>query len=275
MNFFRKAKTLLETPGMLGTWVRWQIRHLGVAPSVTLNGGIRVGGFRDFSEYWSVIHMVPPQEEMRFIEKYAGSTGLMLDVGGNVGCMALTLSRLRPDLEVHSLEPSPETFCSLTANIAANRGRRVRCHQLAAGAMCGQMAFSNDIHTPALNRLVSDAETICRPVINVAIITLDSFIMELGVDQVAFLKIDVEGYEPSVISGAARLLAEKKCCAGLVELCPSNLKNVGHSVIDLLQAVEQVGYALYFLTPDGEPGERVTEANGEDQFLTNVAMLPV
>lgn len=220
--------------------------------------------------------MVPSEDEVKFIEKYAGKTGVILDVGGNVGCMALTLESIRPSLAIHCFEPSPETFSSLKRNVNVNAAGEIIAHQLAVGEKQGELSFVNNIHSPALNRFLADDEKVhADDVIKVKVISIDDFVSELGQAEVAFLKIDVEGYEPQVIAGAAKLLASRRFNAGLVELCPTNLKNVGASVRDLLSSVNASGCALYFINADGDPFLRVNETNAEERFLANVALLPI
>ncbi|MEJ0000300.1 MAG: hypothetical protein WDO13_14750 [Verrucomicrobiota bacterium] len=98
MKLLDRAYKLATTPGMAPKWVRWNLGTLGLTPSVELPAGGRIFGFRDFSEYWTAPTILPTNEEVAAIERYAGRTGVILDVGANVGTFALTLARLAPGL---------------------------------------------------------------------------------------------------------------------------------------------------------------------------------
>jgi len=111
-------------------------------------------------------------------------------------------------------------------------------------------------------------------VIEVDVIPLDGFIEEYQLPEVAFLKVDVEGYEAAVLLGATSLLRSRRCHAGLIELCPGNLHAIGSSVSELVNVVQEQGYELRFLDNSGSPGMAVTNENATSVLLTNVALLP-
>ncbi len=273
MSLIRKLKTLAHTRGMLGKWIRWNLRHAGVEPCVRLPSGDRVCGFRSFSEFWGGFSMIPGESEVNFIKHHAGKTGVVLDVGANMGCMALTMSRLRPGCMVHAFEPSPETFAGLQANLRRNQATMVVPQRLAAGRQTGRLMFLNDQRSSATNRLLTRGSEAAGPTVEVDVVTLDDF-LGAGGDEVAFLKVDVEGYEPDVLLGARHLLTSGRCKAGLVELCPGNLREAGYSVQDLLSSVAPAGWCLHHLNKDGGPGAVVTVASASGVLLENVALLP-
>jgi FkbM family methyltransferase len=274
MGLFKNAVTLLTTPGMLQDWLRWELHHVGVEPSVSLPSGDILSGFRNFSEFRSGLSMVPPVQEMNFIENHAGLQGIILDVGANIGGMALTLSHLRPNCAVHAFEPSPETFDCLTANLARNQVKQIKPWLIAAGNEDGRQKFLNDGRSPATNRLLPPEADESGPSVEVNVVTLDSFLEQQEDAEVAFLKVDVEGYEPAVLLGAKQLLSSGRCQAGLVELCPENLHKAGYSVQDLITTVEDVGWCLRHLDEAGNPGMTVTVKNASEILLSNVALLP-
>ncbi len=274
MNILRNLKTLTKTPGMLRQWIRWNLGRLGITPCIELPGADQVSGFRSFSEFWSASAMVPADEEVNFICKFASESGVLLDVGANLGCFSLTLARLRPNCSVHAFEPSPETLLRLKGNVMKNQSINVNVHPLALGKEPGHLQFIDDQASPATNHLLGESEVASRKTITVEVSTVDQFLKRNGDPDVAFLKIDVEGFEADVLRGALATLTGRRCRAGLIELCPGNLERVGSSVGDLLDTVERVGWRLHFLSADGSPGPIVEPKTASNTVLANVAMLP-
>ncbi|TDU64636.1 FkbM family methyltransferase [Prosthecobacter fusiformis] len=256
-------------------WMRWCLRWLGIMPSVRFGDGNLVCNFRNFSEYRSVLSMIPPTSETSYISANAGSTGIILDVGANIGCMSLTLSDLRPNCIVYAFEPSPETFKHLKSNVSNNKASdRVIPLRLAVGREDTILQFLNDSGSPATNRLILPGEHLSGPLVEVNVVSLDSFLVDKRGPEVAFLKIDVEGHEPAVIQGAIQLLSSGTCRSGLVELCPANLHRVGYTVEDLLCSVESAGWCLRHLNNVGIPCSIVSLESASLVTLENVALLP-
>jgi FkbM family methyltransferase len=126
----------------------------------------------------------------------------IVDVGANVGLHCLAWSRLAP---VVALEPAPETFARLNANVAANGlQERVRTLRTAAADTVGEVDFfvASD---SGFSSLKNTQHAPIRERITVPCTTLDALAAELP-GPVGLLKIDVEGLERTVIAGATELL---------------------------------------------------------------------
>ena len=272
MKLLDHIRTLATTAGMLRQWIRWNLGWLGIHPYLKLPGGDKVSGFRNFSEFWSAQATVPGDDEVAFINRYAGKSGVLLDVGANLGCFSLTLARLRPDCMVHAFEPSPETLILLQANIARSQQINVNIHPFALGKKIDHLLFINDPSSPATNRLVDQEEAASNRTIEVEVTTIDQFLKMNGTPNVAFMKIDVEGFEADVLRGAALTLTHCGCQAGLIELCPNNLHRAGSSVEAILNVLSQAGWRLHFLCAGGSPGPIVTPSNAKTISVANVGM---
>lgn len=77
-------------------------------------------------------------------------------------------------------------------------------------------------------------------------LTLDDYIAEQGVARIAFLKVDVEGWELHVLRGAQKALATGKVEAGFIEVSPDALRRAGSCAGDLLDLLTNLGFDLYF-----------------------------
>ena len=274
MSLLDKTHRLMTTPGMARRWLRWNLGSLGLPPSVDLPAGGRISGFKDFSEYWSASAIIPTTSEIALIDRIAGHSGVVLDVGANLGCFALTLARLRPDCEIHAFEPSPATCRRLEANLQRNAATRVKAQPFALGKESGHSRFVDNRQSAALSRLVLNEDHAATDTIQVEVSTVDHFLDSIGDPPVAFMKIDVEGFEADVLRGAERTLTTRRCQAGLVEICTENFAQTGSSVDDLSAVLHSYGWVLHFLQADGGIGNPVTQAEAERIGLTNAVMLP-
>lgn len=272
---FSKTARLLTTPGMPVHWLRWQLRHLGRIPEIQLPSGARLRGFDTFSEFWGGKTLIPPPAEARFVKHSVDQPGAVIDVGANVGFFALLVSRWAQTREIHAFEPSPKNYRKLCENVELNVAQGcVHTHPLALSDHEGLLSFLADERNPTRNRAIVAPNPELEGSTTVNATTLDQFAFDQQIGEIALLKIDVEGYEPNVLRGAAKLLKEKRCRAGLIELCPANLRQCHTSVEELLELVGQLGYELRYLSEDGLPGEEVTLENVAPVVLDNVALLP-
>ncbi len=136
-------------------------------------------------EYW-----LPSDEPVRTI----------VDLGSHVGISVLWFRAQYPDAEIVAVEPHPETFRRLQANV----GHLPRVHlvQAAVGSTDGPRAlFASDeswaaslLPQPAL---VHAEQVTCR--------RLDGVLMELDLESIDVLKVDIEGAEHEVLSSFAGL----------------------------------------------------------------------
>jgi FkbM family methyltransferase len=75
---------------------------------------------------------------------------------------------------------------------------------------------------------------------------LDEYIVERRVQRIAFMKMDVNGWEPFALRGAARALAAGMVEAAFVEVAPDSLRAVGTSAEGLLEMMHELGFNAYF-----------------------------
>jgi hypothetical protein len=108
----------------------------------------------------------------------------------------------------------------------------------------------------------------------VAVTSLDDYCRQQAVDQIDFMKLDVEGMEPFVLQGANTLLRERRIKAILIEICPVNLRAVGLTPADLFSEFSANSYLPHSLNDDGRPGDRLSLADIENMSLENVILLP-
>jgi FkbM family methyltransferase len=234
--------------------------------------GISVGEWISFSEYWSYYYHAT-QNERDFIEKMigrAGASAIVIDVGANVGLFTCWLGALGH--KVHSFEPIPETFCRLAKNVAHNDlTRNVVLNCMAVGEKSGIVQFEVKDESPGTNRIATGRTESPR---HVPCISIDEYAEAAGISAIDFMKIDVEGMEPTVLRGASMMMKKSAICAMLVEVCPWNLRHVGMSPTLLHEIIIENGYEAFAIDDDGHPGVRLAARDLEAMQLENIAVLP-
>lgn len=170
---------------------------------------------------------------------------VVMDVGGNIGLTALLFSELAR--EIHVFEPSPSTHAILERNLANGNADNVITYNLGLGTEAGTALITRAQDNRA-GAFVSDSPTRISGHVSESIVldTLDAVCDRQGVDP-DFIKIDVEGFEESVLRGGARVLKRKKPVV-VMELnhgCLNILhrKSVPH-YIDFLREVFPYLYAV-------------------------------
>jgi FkbM family methyltransferase len=135
----------------------------------------------------------------------------VIDVGANIGQFAVASSRLFHGAKVYPVEPDPRVAEILRKNVGLTVAANVCV--TAIGDSVGIVTF-NVNHDPQVSSLLPlgtdriesfpDSKVIEK--ISVPITTLDSLFGGIVLEEPIFLKIDVQGFEDRVITGAAVFL---------------------------------------------------------------------
>ena len=135
-----------------------------------------------------------------------------LDVGSNIGYYALLESKIvETDGRVIAIEPSPQNFQHLKKNLEIQNIKNVDAYNFAASDKNGEVNFlvykeSNGSFT------IPDGEETDIPgdIIKVQSKTIDTFLEELSINHVDFVRMDVEGYESHILQGMTNTIKKSK-----------------------------------------------------------------
>jgi len=136
----------------------------------------------------------------------------VIDVGANAGQFSVAASKEFRHADIYPIEPDPRTAKKLRHNLepklAANIIRK------AVGERDGSITFNvnSDSQVSSILPLGDDRQrafpkSVVMQQISVPLATLDSLFGDIPLAKPILLKIDVQGYEDQVISGAANFLA--------------------------------------------------------------------
>ncbi|QNI35404.1 FkbM family methyltransferase [Edaphobacter albus] len=137
---------------------------------------------------------------------------LFVDVGANAGIYTV-LAAGAIGSTVISVEPIPQTFEKLCANIRINSvSDKVAAHNIGLGSKEAILRFTSSRDT--MNKVIDDVHY-DGPSINVRVSSLD-MVLQNKVPQL--IKIDVEGWESEVIAGSTLTLKNPSLLGLIVEM---------------------------------------------------------
>lgn len=187
---------------------------------LNIHGIYCLDGDTDITEYVRITKTLKWDKPFEFITKFIGKGNgrVMVDIGAYIGDSAKWF--VDDGWECHAFEPQPDAFECLKLNLEKDgvklynfplgSGESVTMESNTEGNLGGRGVFAGgDIPTQKLD---------------------DCF------DKVDFLKIDAEGFEPSVLEGAKRILSKRPIVA--IEVNIPALQNHGWTQFDIYKYFE-------------------------------------
>lgn len=181
--------------------------------------------------------------------------GAVIDVGANIGYTAILFARaIEAPHRVHAFEPEDRNFRWLTHAIERARlTGRVVAQRAAVGGREGAIelwhnASHHGDHRIATDRLMASRD---EPTQRVPLTTVDAYLASCGWPAAAFVKIDVQGYEPEVLRGMRETIARNPGVHVAVELMPSALEELGFDTSGFVRELSTALPRLAILERDG------------------------
>jgi len=205
----------------VGRFLRWQVgsrllrgavavpfvdsTRLLVAPGMTGATQNIYCGLHEFEDMAFVLHALRPDD-------------LFVDIGANVGTYTV-LAAGAVGCRCIAFEPLPSTYDRFYDNIRLNDiSALVTAHNMAIGPAPGRVRFTSSLDT--MNHVLARAERDDQSV-EVSVEPLDHM---LRGELPTVIKVDVEGYETEVLSGASDAFRNKSLLAVLIEFNGSGLR---------------------------------------------------
>jgi FkbM family methyltransferase len=163
--------------------------------------------------YWLRIYELPLQEA---IARELSRGEIFYDIGANAGFFTVLAAKLvGSEGRVFAFEPLPENARCIREQIEVNALTQCRLIVKAVTRQSGCIAFA--LHeNNSMAHVDGDGGATDRRM-NVDAMTLDEFIAE-GNPPPHFVKMDVEGHEAEVLTGATKLLSSAAAPKFLIEL---------------------------------------------------------
>jgi len=190
--------------------------------------------------------------ELRTLRAYSSfirENDIVLDIGANIGAHTLILSQLvGPNGKVVAFEPTSYACRKLYRNMALNPelAIRIRLEQCMLVANSSEklepaiysswpLADANDLHGQHRGRLMDTSGAMAM--------TLDDAVHQLGLKQLDFIKLDVDGHELSVIRGGLYVLKEFRPRM-ILELAPYSFLGGNEDFDSMLNLLRENGYVF-------------------------------
>lgn len=133
------------------------------------------------------------------------------DVGANTGAWSLAALSLWPNCRVHAFEVAPDTYKELQQQVAASGfADRIVLNDFGVSDANGTMTMYYYPDSPELTCDSPRHENEVAVPFEARLERLDEYSKRHGIEQVDFLKVDVEGAENRVFKGFADFLDGKK-----------------------------------------------------------------
>lgn len=224
---------------------RWfTVRRGGTVP-----GGYRVCFFPSSASSYAWIYPDEVNEEESFVANTLRAGDTFVDVGSNVGLLALrAASVVGPSGHVVAVEAHPRIASFLRQNVEMNGFSHVEVESCAVGESRGTVSFS-DRHSDDQN-----AVDPTRRGLEVPLVPLDELLPASRVPRVHLLKVDVEGFELPALRGARELL--QRVDRILIESSQRHCARYGYEPGEVYDVLRAAGFRLRRLgdtadLPDG------------------------
>lgn len=274
MSIFHTLKFILKHPlnrthkmRALMKFFRWQIGSRLVPGEVIynwVNGSkmvVRPGetgftqniycGLHEFSDMAYLLHVLSPGD-------------LFVDVGANIGAYTILACAVKK-AKGYCFEPVPSTFERLLVNIRINNlGERVALFNIGLSDREDKIFFTAGEN--CTNHVVADGE-ISVDVVRVNVMPLDKIV----IDTPCVLKIDVEGWETQVLTGAEKTLKNESLHSLIIELNGSGSR-YGFNEDKILKVMQEFGFLAYTYDPFKRQLEKLDGKNifsGNTLFIRN------
>lgn len=265
LNRAQKARTLIR-------FVKWQIGSRLVPGQVIydwINGSkiiVRTGetgltgniycGLHEFEDMAYLLHALSPED-------------LFVDIGANVGSYTILACSVRGAKGI-CFEPVPDTYERLLDNIGINKlSSQVEALNLGLSDKEDELSFTSS--ESCCNHVVASGEE-ARDAIRVKVFPLDTVLRGRSP---SLLKIDVEGFETPVLSGAHATLSNKSLHSVILELNGSG-KRYGYDEKKVLDTMSKYGFLTYVYEPFSRELRRLGQGQmlaGNTLFIRNVEVV--
>ncbi|MFI5218344.1 MAG: FkbM family methyltransferase [Bacteroidia bacterium] len=181
---------------------------------------------------------------------------VVLDVGANIGETSIMFSNLvKSEGKVYCFEPDDLNFKKLSRNISINGIKNIEPFQIGLGNENKKAKLFNVRESNSgMKRVLNDASgNFDFTEINIR--TLDALGEERKINHIDLIKIDVEGFEFNVLTGASETLKRYKPIL-FIELIDNNLREQGADSAGLINFLSSLGYSV----THSESGRKLTSA---------------
>jgi FkbM family methyltransferase len=174
----------------------------------------------------------------------------IFDIGANTGTMTEAYLQMFPGASIHAFEPHPEAFAELKRKFEDNP--KVRLNNLGVAGERGSLQFnlSSDVGSSSFLNYSQDSPYV-RGIgvstvrsLEIKTTSIDDYCIEHSIGHIDFIKLDVQGFEDRVLSGATGMLSRRAVGAIQTEIVFRDFYDQASSFHKIEQVLHDYGYVL-------------------------------
>jgi len=190
----------------------------------------------------------------------------IFDIGGNMGWYSIGLSKVKKNVNIHTFEPIPSTYESLVKNAEINDSKII-INNFGLSDIKQDLTFyfhkegSGNASSAMMNEERENIEVKCH------VDTIDNYCYDNNIQQLDFIKCDVEGAELLTFKGGIKTIKEYKpiIFAELLRKWSAKFDYHPNEVIELLKSI---GYKCFFVNGNRlQKIERISDDTIETNFF--------
>jgi FkbM family methyltransferase len=176
-----------------------------------------------------------------------GTPGDIFDVGANAGQWALMAAEVAPDRRIHSFELSPATYARLVSSTSGNTN--IIANPFGLGEQAGEVSFHYYPESDDRTSLFDINDGWGKQQASGRIERGDAYVASSGTSHIAFLKLDVEGAEMSVLRGLHDSLTAGRITAVQFEHSHPHVAT-RHLLLDFIEFFRPYGFRVCHMFPN-------------------------
>ena len=235
--------------------------------SVNLTSGMQEHVFF-FGEYEKMLS--------RIAASLIGNGDICVDAGANFGWYTTLMAKgCGPSGEVHAFEPVPQSFHELSKNYAlAGSPANVFINQFALGDKEDVISMNVFDGEPTGHASIAAKRDSASLSYECRMTTLDSYVVNHGIEAVNFVKVDIEGAEMLFLRGAERLFKQEKPPIFLMEMALEQSRHFGYLPNDLINFIGSRGDYEFYAADEIRNKLRLIDGFADDDIGANVFCIP-
>jgi FkbM family methyltransferase len=203
-------------------------------------------------------------------------SNVVFDVGANVGKWAEAALSVNPNIHLHCFEPSFTTFEKLQSK---NFPSNVKLNRLGLSSAPGQLTLHIADKGSALNSVYVRRGVFKKHLVGtekISVDTIDNYCLAHKINQIDFVKVDVEGHELEVFKGMHDMLQQSSVHKGIrviqFEYGGCNL-DARVFLADIWDFFSGLNYSFYKLYPHGCMHIQEYDQSFESFLYSNLAII--